>query len=287
MKKFIALFAIVLMLASTAFASTAGPSFPTTTSGNLTTVAGAGCITWTSPGNITANDSVFATVSLTAFAVGCDLIGQGYGFSIPSTATINGITAEVNAKQTVGSGSPVCQDLTVKLLKAGTAAGNNKAVPTNITTTAATITYGGAADLWGTTWTPTDINASTFGLVWVGWESAISATATLSVDFMRITVTFTAPANGSKMLQLLSQTRYVKLRGKRDRLAAVVNRNAFEFPDVVLSKNSIAAAKHIEHALHVAQHYFKIEESVIAGIQNAGHNTVFGYLGIQGSLLST
>lgn len=41
--------------------------------------------------------------------------------------------------------------------------GTNKAVTgTTWGTTFSTVTYGGTNDLWGTTWTPSDINSANF-----------------------------------------------------------------------------------------------------------------------------
>lgn len=67
-------------------------------------------------------------------------------------------------------GSANVKDITVQLLKAGTLVGNNKADATAWSTIFATTTYGGAADLWGTTWTYADINNANFGLVLNAWQ---------------------------------------------------------------------------------------------------------------------
>lgn len=195
MKRKILVISLLLILAVTlAFALTAGPNFPTAATGNTNTV-GAGTLAWTTPTNIGAADSVFttATSSGTLSQTTDDLIGTGFGFAIASTDTINGITLEVNYKLSL-AGSGV--ESHVRLLKAGTAAGGDKSTGAAIPTTAATVTYGGAADLWSTTWTPSDINNATFGAL---TTYTSTATRTFSVDFFRITVTSTpgtTPASG-------------------------------------------------------------------------------------------
>lgn len=76
-------------------------------------------------------------------------------------------------------------DQTVRLLKAGVITGNNYAQSGSAWTTTDTYTtYGGATDLWGTTWTETEVNASNFGAVF----SASVQNGTARVDHMRITI---------------------------------------------------------------------------------------------------
>lgn len=77
-------------------------------------------------------------------------------------------------------------DNSVRLYKAGTATGNDKAqLLTDWTVNTDTyVSYGGATDLWGTTWSYSDINNSGFG----AGISAIVQNATLRVDHMRISI---------------------------------------------------------------------------------------------------
>lgn len=56
-------------------------------------------------------------------------------------------------------------DSTVKLVKAGSVVGDNKAKSGQWSMTATTAVYGSATDLWGTTWTAAQVNASDFGFV--------------------------------------------------------------------------------------------------------------------------
>lgn len=76
-------------------------------------------------------------------------------------------------------------DQSVRLLKAGVITGNNYAQTTAAWSTTDTYTtYGGAGDLWGTTWTEAQINASNFGAVF----SASVQNGTARVDHIRITI---------------------------------------------------------------------------------------------------
>lgn len=51
--------------------------------------------------------------------------------------------------------------------------------------------YGASTDLWSSTWTPAEINASTFGALIVSARQGVGSVA--SVDAVRITVYYTLP----------------------------------------------------------------------------------------------
>jgi len=93
-----------------------------------------------------------------------DLQANNYGFSIPSNATITGIhVALIHAH--VFTHPTALNDTVVSLLKGGVPTGANKigvTGPYNQTVTT-TENFGGTGDLWSTTWTPADINATNFG----------------------------------------------------------------------------------------------------------------------------
>lgn len=92
-------------------------------------------------------------------------------------------------------------DSAVKVFKAGVAVGDNKASATEWGTTEEDFTYGAADDLWGTTWTPAEVNASTFGL-----GVSVSATAgTAGVDVVTLSVYYTT-ATGTRSSQALYVT---------------------------------------------------------------------------------
>jgi len=176
-----------------AFAATAGPNLAGT-GGTAGSCNGTTTFCWTSPGNITANDGVNAQVVLGANASSNELQGTNFGFAIPAGSTINGITVEIKKQAVSGTGNPT--DVDVTILKGGVATGTNlghTGAGNGWLTAGGIDTYGGSATLWGTTWTPADINATNFGVQiscteWVGFP------ATAGVDFIRITITYTPPA---------------------------------------------------------------------------------------------
>jgi large repetitive protein len=167
-----------------------GPNFPTAATGNTNAIGG-GSVAWVGPTNIEASGGGSANNTGPGAAyVTDDLIGTGFGFSIPAGATINGILLEVNyaATQSISGAN----EHNVRLLKAGSAAGSDKSTGTALPSTLTGFviaSYGGSADLWGTTWTPSDINNANFGAA----TNYSGFADTTEVDFFRITVFFTPP----------------------------------------------------------------------------------------------
>jgi len=160
-----------------------------------TNVTGVGTIAWTNPTNITGAGT--AGMIVTTSATTNYLRGTAYGFSIPSNATINGITLRIS-KSSSGTTAPYLRDSEVKLVKGGVILAANKAATTtdwSNNNVLATTTYGGATDLWNTTWTPAEINASGFGAVLAATNASTGNNRTAAVDFMQITVTYTLPGS--------------------------------------------------------------------------------------------
>lgn len=175
---------------------TAGPNFPTAATGNTGTIGG-GTLVWVNPTNIEANDGASATAATTIGITTDDLIGTAFGFAIVPTDTINGILLEVKYNSNTAN---LLSEHAVNLLKAGVSSGTNKSTSAALPVTPTIVTYGGSADLWGTTWTPADINNANFG---AATSYTSGGTKTANVDFFRITIFSTsAPAGQSQMFKM-------------------------------------------------------------------------------------
>lgn len=175
---------------------TAGPTLPTAASGNTNTIGG-GSVVWTNPQNIELADGVFATC-VPGVATTDDLRGGTFGFAIVGTDTINGILLEVSGKAATGA----AENFNTVVLEGGGGASANRAAGT-LTTVNSIFSFGGAADLWGTTWTPAQINAAAF-VANVTLLSNGTPPGVVSIDFFRITVTSTSAggAQRSSMFQI-------------------------------------------------------------------------------------
>ncbi|MCC2626387.1 MAG: putative Ig protein [Thermomicrobiales bacterium] len=156
---------------------------------------------WVNPTNIGADDGSNASVTAATFDttdITHRLWGRAFGFSVPTDATIDGITVEVERHCAAGS----AVDFRVQLTNAvGSGLGTSKADTVTAWPGSATVkTYGGATDLWGATPTPADINSGGFGLM-------MSAQATgnntdVHIDFVRITVHYTEAAGTDRKAQV-------------------------------------------------------------------------------------
>jgi Tfp pilus assembly protein PilX len=146
---------------------------------------------WTSSTNVYTSNSVYATNSISSNSTGATLTVKGYGFSIPTSAVIDGISVSVIRKASV---SNTISDSTVQLLKAGNPVGSNKASSSKWGTSNSTVNYGDTDDLWSTTWTAADVNNANFGVKFVAKAGSTAATA--SVDYISVTVTYSGDTNG-------------------------------------------------------------------------------------------
>jgi len=159
-------------------------------------VNGPGTIAWNGSPSITAaisaDDSNYATAALTTSATSEYLQGTNYGFFIPNDATINGIQVKIMRQSSSNSSGYSIDDSDLYLLKAGVIVSIDHAVTTDWPTSMTEATYGNSSDLWGTTWTPAEINASNFGVALSVVAEYYSRTA--SVDYIQITVYYTLPA---------------------------------------------------------------------------------------------
>ena len=84
------------------------------------------------------------------------------GGAVPLGATIDGIT--ITIWRMTNSALTTVTDSVIRLLKAGVAAGDNKASSDQYPTSVVPKSYGGSSDLWGTTWSVADVNSTSWGL---------------------------------------------------------------------------------------------------------------------------
>lgn len=87
------------------------------------------------------------------------LKATGFGFTIPAGATILGMVVDLQRRR-MGTN---CTDVHVQIVKGGAISATNRSVGVLWPSPVALDSFGGAADKWGETWTPADINSATFG----------------------------------------------------------------------------------------------------------------------------
>lgn len=172
-----------------AAANTAATSPATAASDN----ANGGTVAWSNPNNSFSSNDTYATAGPNAAEVTELLKVTNFSFAIPTGAQIVGIVASIERKQGTSSG-PIF-DSAVRLIKALVPVGDNKAVISTWPAADAAATYGSSSDLWGTTWTAAEINASGFGLgIAVVNSVSPGAVETASVDHITLTVYYRGAA---------------------------------------------------------------------------------------------
>jgi hypothetical protein len=164
---------------------------------------------WIAPNNITDGNYAL-TFSDAGGNYGSTrmLAATNFGFSVPTDATINGLFAEVNGYTNRSRGDERCTVEVIQAYKTGySLVGNNKAASGGIsedTTIATYFPYGGSSDLWGTTWTPSDVNSSEFGLGVRFYLDGIGPGQSIGlfVGYIRITITYTSASSSVPQWQI-------------------------------------------------------------------------------------
>ena len=171
--------------------ATAGPNYSTTWASTSSTPYDDD--TWVSVANL-SSAATYATITASSYDspdYSYLAIGTAFGFSIPSGATINGVTVEINGCYTAGSASIAY----VALHNAGSVIGTAKTTDPSITASYATYTFGSSSDTWSASLSDTVINSSTFGVRFS--VQADSPNTDISFNWARITVEYTAAGGGA------------------------------------------------------------------------------------------
>ncbi len=196
-------YAVVLVFL--AFASVAANAATQTRTPSACAVdANIGTVNWTNPGNaLTANNS-YATAPVAGSGTTTRYLKcTGYGFTLPPNATINGITVSVERRSSSTSAGGV-QDAAVRVVQGGVIGASDRSSGTRYTTADVIEPHGGATDLWGFTWTSSDINAANFGAAFAAVKNGGGGgTFTLSVDVVSITVDYTPDTTPPTIVSIL------------------------------------------------------------------------------------
>ena len=160
-----------------------GPRSPTI----ATTGSTIGNFGWLLPNNVLASDDTNAGAA--GLGTSHYLAALGFGFSVPSNATVTGITVTWERQASVAD---VWSDNEVRATKNGVVDGADRALPSAWPAMEASVSYGGPSDLWGTSWSPADINNAAFGAALSVRRDQTGVTLA-KVDHVTITVHYTVP----------------------------------------------------------------------------------------------
>lgn len=167
--------------------ASSGPNNPSSASND----SSVGSTLWVNPSLIYANDGSGATSSKFSSLFTYYIKATGFGFSIPDGATIDGIEM-VMRRQSLPS---TANDTKVNIIKGGTISTTNLASATSWGASYNSKTYGGPTELWGETWTASDINSANFGVACASQNTAFSKGGHVNyIDNITITVYYTEGA---------------------------------------------------------------------------------------------
>jgi len=145
---------------------------------------------WANPDFILAGDT-----SLAVFTGGTQTASTvtAFGFSLPGNATVSGIEVLVTgyAASTVGNRAKYF----VTLTKDGSTAVTADYTGTFVASPGSTISTGTATDLWGASWSYSDINSPNFGVIVRDADAA--TTQALDFDWVGVMVYYTLPSPAS------------------------------------------------------------------------------------------
>jgi hypothetical protein len=130
-------------------------------------------IAWTNPNNVTSGAS-YATVALTSVQTSQSLLATNFGFVIPGSNTITGIGVTFDAYMTAGQ-----KIVDITLLKNGIQAGTAIARIIDQSPIPQNIMGGSPSYLWGTTWQPSEVDSTGFGVAFKVQGGGLNATVNL------------------------------------------------------------------------------------------------------------
>ena len=166
-----------------------GPNSP----GTVVDDSSIGSIAWINPSNAVSSNNVYTTAESPGGGLTNThyLKATNFGFSIPTGSTINGILVDFERKREAFFAAV---DSAVRIVKSNGSIGTtNKSAGASWLTSEGYVSFGGTSDLWGETWTYSDINNSNFGVV-ISPQINMSPDGNPAyVDHIRITVYYTPP----------------------------------------------------------------------------------------------
>lgn len=153
---------------------------------------GSGPGIWSAPGNLTADDASYASISVSAMGSPASLtsnylLATNFDFSLlPADAIPDGFEITVERFADLMSGSVV--DNSAKLIKGGSISGSDIDTGATWSTSLTTDTLGGPTELGGLSFTRADVVASTFGVAFKCDLISNSMQTIAKIDWVKIKV---------------------------------------------------------------------------------------------------
>lgn len=180
----------LICVISLLFVFASSTKFPSTASSDAST----GTVAWSNYNNAKASDNSYATVVLGDGEQSQYLLLTGYGFSIPSGATIDGVEVNVEGKASNGFGSLASCVLSPDMGTSGDDwANTSNEIPNGVSD--ATVIMGGTTYTFGLSLLRLDVVNPEFGIAisYIGTD----ASTTYYIDAVSMTVYYTT-VSGTK-----------------------------------------------------------------------------------------
>ena len=166
--------------------------------GTAENITGFGANAWLNPTRATASDNSRAYCSANPpneFVYSNYLRCSNYSIDIPEDSVVVGIEFRIEKQcEDYYHGDEIMKDTIVRLVIGGTITGSNyKSALAWPDAVDGTITYGGATDLWGTTISVAEVEASTFGIVLAVKMYDTGLNTGAYVDVIQVNVHYDAP----------------------------------------------------------------------------------------------
>jgi hypothetical protein len=211
--------------------------------GTAGTLSG-GSLFWANTGNVLADDSSYADVTLSGTAQSNYLRASNFGFSIPANATIVGIEGDIKRRR-IGGTLGDARDYSVRLVDdTGAFVGSDKAwTATNWPITGdwacnGVGCYGGPADMWSTTLTPAQVNDPDFGMALQATGDAAGANRQALVDAIDMVIYYTIPGG---VLDRSGSGNHGSITGARGAAGKVGQGMQFDGVDDAVTVDTISA----------------------------------------------
>lgn len=185
--------------------------------------SGGNSFKWQSTSNASSQNDVYSSLSYTDGSNNTQdaplqvtpasntnwLVCKNLDTNVPTSATIEGIKIYIDRYNSfagdVEFGNVIIKDTGIYLTKNGTdTVGNNKSTSATwaSTDTDTYVTFGGVSDLWGTTWTASEVNSDNFGVMvgpsieYTGLTGETGASA--KIDHVYVEITYTDAGSGRR-----------------------------------------------------------------------------------------
>jgi len=166
--------------------------FVTTKHGNSAVTDGGGKA-WSNITSVLSLDGSYASCAVTKNSVSQWAKPYNFGFTIPGDATITGIIMRVT-RYRQNTSSDKITDTQVFLMDTGrNGKGANYAAGAEWSESVETVNFGGPADMWGTTWTPAEINHENFGTMLECENDSSSSDTSAYIDYFEVSVYYSRP----------------------------------------------------------------------------------------------